>query len=109
MPDNPKGDPNIPYGPSQKPWGTQVPKGADVTAPVENPVTVYPVVPPPSSSGGAAMARDPSQHPETVQRPSQAGAPLPGHESGKQGRLANPLASRGRALRPGTHLLRPAH
>jgi histidine decarboxylase len=51
MPDNPKRDPNIPYGPSQKPWGTQVPKGADVTAPVENPVTVYPQVPPPNVKG----------------------------------------------------------
>lgn len=45
------GDPGIPYGPSQLPWGDQVPEGADVTAPQEDPIEVYPQVPPPDVSG----------------------------------------------------------
>lgn len=45
------GNPNIPYGPSQLPWGKQVPKGADVTAPIEDPIKVYPQVPPPDVKG----------------------------------------------------------
>lgn len=39
-------DPNIPYGPEQKQWGEQVPAGADLAAPSDNPIDVYPVVPP---------------------------------------------------------------
>ena len=45
------GDPNIPYGPSQKAWGPQVPVGADVTAPLEDPISVYPQVPPANVEG----------------------------------------------------------
>lgn len=45
------GNPNVPYGPSQKPWRTLVPKGAKVTAPIEDPITVYPQVPPPDVKG----------------------------------------------------------
>lgn len=40
---NPKrepGNPSIPYGPSQLPWGKQVPKGATITAPIEDPIKV---------------------------------------------------------------------
>jgi histidine decarboxylase len=51
MPETKKGDPKIPYGPTQKPWGQQVPEYATVTAPVENPTPVYPKVPPPTVKG----------------------------------------------------------
>ena len=40
------GNPNIPYGPKQKLWGELVPKGADITGPSEDPLDVYPHVPP---------------------------------------------------------------
>lgn len=45
------GDPSIPYGPSQKPWSRQVPECADVTAPLEDPISVYPQVPPANVEG----------------------------------------------------------
>ena len=45
------GDPTIPYGPEQRPWGELVPKGADVSAPQENPIKVYPEVPPSDLKG----------------------------------------------------------
>jgi hypothetical protein len=41
------GNPKIKYGPSQKPWAKQTPDSATVTAPSENPLNVYPSVPPP--------------------------------------------------------------
>jgi len=41
----------IPYGPRQEPWGEQVPTFATVTAPAENPIPVYPDVPPPEVEG----------------------------------------------------------
>ena len=41
-----KGDPNIPYGPEQKAWKDEVPAGAVISDPVENPAAVYPQVPP---------------------------------------------------------------
>jgi histidine decarboxylase len=37
---------SIPYGPNQFPWNTQVPEGAKVTAPSEDPIFVYEPVPP---------------------------------------------------------------
>ncbi len=48
---DPEQDPNIPYGPSQLRWSDQVPEGANVTAPSENPIDVYPQVPPPDVEG----------------------------------------------------------
>ncbi|MDY6855853.1 MAG: pyridoxal-dependent decarboxylase [Thermodesulfobacteriota bacterium] len=42
---------NIPYGPSQKPWAEQTPKGAEVTGPIENPLGVYEETPPPGIEG----------------------------------------------------------
>ncbi|UCE17086.1 MAG: histidine decarboxylase [Gemmatimonadota bacterium] len=45
---DPDGNPNIPYGPEQKPWGELVPGGADITGPSEDPIDVYPRVPPPN-------------------------------------------------------------
>jgi histidine decarboxylase len=36
----------IPYGPSQLPWDKQVPEGAKVAAPLEDPISVYEPVPP---------------------------------------------------------------
>jgi hypothetical protein len=39
-------DSNILYGPSQKPWKKQVPDGAIVNGPIENPIPVYPSIPP---------------------------------------------------------------
>ncbi len=38
----------IPYGPNQKPWSEQVPKGAVVTGPLEDPCKIYPKIPPPN-------------------------------------------------------------
>lgn len=32
---------SIPYGPNQFPWNKQVPEGAKVTAPIEDPISVY--------------------------------------------------------------------
>ncbi len=37
---------NILYGPTQKPWKKQIPDGAIVTGPIENPIPVYPSIPP---------------------------------------------------------------
>ena len=48
---NAGGDPSIPYGPSQLRWSQQVPQGADVTAPSEDPLKVYPQVPSPDVKG----------------------------------------------------------
>ena len=45
-PESKRGDPSIPYGPERLAWGRQVPPGARVTAPSEDPVEVYPQVPP---------------------------------------------------------------
>ncbi|HYC88044.1 MAG TPA: pyridoxal-dependent decarboxylase [Thermoanaerobaculia bacterium] len=39
---------DVPYGPSQRPWSSQVPEGAAVSGPLENPETVYPQIPPSS-------------------------------------------------------------
>lgn len=45
------GDSGIPYGPEQLPWEEQVPAGASVTSPVEDPTGVYPMVPPQGVAG----------------------------------------------------------
>ena len=45
------GDPSIPYGPTQLQWGEQVPQGAEVEAPSNDPILVYPQVPPPNVDG----------------------------------------------------------
>ena len=44
-----KGNPGIPYGPgpNRKTWGEQVPEWACVSSPIDDPVDVYPQVPPP--------------------------------------------------------------
>ena len=42
---------NVPYGPSQLPWDEQVPEGVDVTGPEDDPIAVYPVVPPKEVKG----------------------------------------------------------
>ena len=41
----------IPYGPGRLPWEEQVPAGAVVTPPAEDPVAAYPQVPPPDATG----------------------------------------------------------
>ena len=45
------GDENVPYGPRRQPWGEQVPEGATVTAPLDDPVTIYEPVPPANVEG----------------------------------------------------------
>jgi histidine decarboxylase len=37
---------DVPYGPAQLPWSSQVPEGASVKGPIDNPVAVYPSIPP---------------------------------------------------------------
>jgi histidine decarboxylase len=37
---------DIPYGPSQLPWNSQVPEGASVKGPIDSPAKVYPPIPP---------------------------------------------------------------
>lgn len=49
--DNVEGDPSIPYGPEQLPWKEQVPRDVDVTAPSDDPIKIYPQVPPPNVEG----------------------------------------------------------
>jgi hypothetical protein len=51
MPSGVRGDPRIRYGPTGLPWGEQVPPGAVVTAPIEDPTNAYPRVPPPNVHG----------------------------------------------------------
>ena len=41
-----KRNPGVPYGPRQLPWGQQAPTWACVSPPIDNPVDVYPRVPP---------------------------------------------------------------
>lgn len=45
------GDANVPYGPKRKPWGEQVPAGAIVADPIDDPVCVYVPVPPADVEG----------------------------------------------------------
>jgi histidine decarboxylase len=44
-------DPQIKYGPEQKPWGEQVPDGATIKPPSEDPIKVYPRLPPSDVKG----------------------------------------------------------
>jgi histidine decarboxylase len=37
---------SIPYGQTQAPWSSQVPDGANISGPLDNPVDVYPQIPP---------------------------------------------------------------
>jgi len=45
------GNANVPYGPKQRPWGEQVPAGAVVAAPLDDPALVYVPVPPADVEG----------------------------------------------------------
>ena len=46
-----RGNANIPYGPTQRPWSEQVPARAVVASPVDDPKSVYVSVPPPDVEG----------------------------------------------------------
>ena len=45
------GGESTPYGPKRRPWAEQVPVGAIVTAPLDDPVSVYVPVPPADVEG----------------------------------------------------------
>jgi histidine decarboxylase len=51
---NQRGNPGIPYGPKGEAWGAQVPPWACVSAPIDDPVDVYPQVPPPDLADGSS-------------------------------------------------------